>query len=129
VTARAWSFELYSMTPTEDGRAPPRDVYEVTDYGPRQGMQVTRRGFTVWTGFARGTQLVTDSTQLPVALLTSLLDKIRETDPKRAGQTSLFGAPMEYRAAPVRKPPPAPLPVQHSLFGVETMMPLFTRPR
>ncbi len=46
--------------------------YEITDYGPRFGIEVTRNGYTVWTGYRDGARLVTDTSTLPARELGAL---------------------------------------------------------
>ncbi|WP_437963180.1 hypothetical protein WMF04_25935 [Sorangium sp. So ce260] len=86
--------------------------YEITDYGPRFGIEVTRNGYTVWTGYRDGARLVTDTSTLPARELLVLREELarratsrdaapaadaglRARRPQRAGeQLDLLGAPL-----------------------------------
>ncbi|KYF91102.1 hypothetical protein BE20_36990 [Sorangium cellulosum] len=66
--------------------------YEITDYGPRFGIEVTRDGYTVWTGYREGARLVTDTTTLPARELLALREELlrrassRSAAPQEAGR-------------------------------------------
>ncbi|WP_437594662.1 hypothetical protein [Sorangium sp. So ce1000] len=62
--------------------------YEITDYGPSFGIEVTRDGYTVWTGYRDGARLVTDTSTLPTRELVAL----REELVQRASSRSATGA-------------------------------------
>jgi hypothetical protein len=64
VAMEKWSFLAF-------GRS-----YEITDYGPRFGIQVTRDGYTVWTGYRDGARLVTDTSTLPARELVALREEL-----------------------------------------------------
>ncbi|XXX71749.1 hypothetical protein WMF30_29300 [Sorangium sp. So ce134] len=64
VTMKKWSFLAL-------GRS-----YEITDYGPRFGIEVTRNGYTVWTGYRDGARLVTDASTLPARELGALREEL-----------------------------------------------------
>ncbi|WP_437283267.1 hypothetical protein WME90_22610 [Sorangium sp. So ce375] len=82
--------------------------YEITDYGPKFGIAVTRDGYTVWTGYRDGARLVTDTSTLPARELVALREELvrRATSrsaapgvgarrPQRAvEQLDLLGAPL-----------------------------------
>ncbi|WP_437642350.1 hypothetical protein [Sorangium sp. So ce854] len=86
--------------------------YEITDYGPRFGIEVTRDGYTVWTGYRDGARLVTDTSTLPARELLALREELlrrptswsapaqaepgpRPRRPQRAvEQLDLLGAPL-----------------------------------
>ncbi|WP_044968978.1 MULTISPECIES: hypothetical protein [Sorangium] len=86
--------------------------YEITDYGPRFGIEVTRNGYTVWTGYRDGARLVTDTSTLPSRELVALREELalrgsswsatpgtgaglRARRPQRAvEQLDLLGAPL-----------------------------------
>jgi hypothetical protein len=50
--------------------------YEITDYGPKFGIAVTRDGYTVWTGYRDGARLVTDTSTLPSRELVALREEL-----------------------------------------------------
>jgi len=76
---KTWRFSTLSRT------------YDVTDYGPNFGIQVLRDGFTVWTGYKKGGQFVTDNSALPPRELFAVLEGLSNQDPDRRGQATLFG--------------------------------------
>ncbi|MGK3984159.1 hypothetical protein WME99_14035 [Sorangium sp. So ce136] len=64
VAMKKWSFLALGRT------------YEITDYGPRFGIEVTRDGYTVWTGYRDGARLVTDTSTLPARELLAIREEL-----------------------------------------------------
>ncbi|WP_437331038.1 hypothetical protein [Sorangium sp. So ce381] len=85
--------------------------YEIMDYGPKFGIEVTRDGYTVWTGYRDGARLVTDTSTLPARELVALREElvrratswsaapgagagVRRRPQRAAEQLDLLGAPL-----------------------------------
>lgn len=90
--------------------------YEVTDYGEQIGIQVTRGGFTVWTGFRKGGKVTTDASALSAEDRAAVVEGLLRQDPDRKEQGGLFGE-SKILAEKAKKAPPAPRAVQVNLFG------------
>ncbi|WP_433937640.1 hypothetical protein AB3662_23745 [Sorangium cellulosum] len=71
--------------------------YEITDYGPRFGIEVTRNGYTVWTGYRDGARLVTDTSTLPARELMALREELVQRATSRIAPSQAEAGPRARR--------------------------------
>lgn len=71
--------------------------YEITDYGPRFGIEVTRNGYTVWTGYRDGARLVTDASTLPARELVALREELTQRATSRDAPPAAGAGPRARR--------------------------------
>ncbi len=110
--AKATGHQIKTWTLTGSG-----GPYEVKDYGPKIGIQVTREGFTVWTGFRRNGEIITDASTLSQRHRDTVADGLLRQDPDRKEQGGLFGESKLLPEKTSRAKPAGRAPVQVDLFS------------
>ncbi|XXY50510.1 hypothetical protein WME91_05115 [Sorangium sp. So ce269] len=73
-------------------------TYEIKDYGPRFGIEVTRDGYTVWTGYRDGARLVTDTSTLPARELLAIREELLRRVISRSAAPQAEAGPRARRA-------------------------------